>query len=213
MKRRATKELTSTKKFQKQKRNYKTTPLKELRPETKYLDTVISTDVSTTPVVTSLNTVGTGDTVLTREANKILMKSLELRIAFANEALTSNNNIRLVVVVDKQANITNASFSGSSSSLFQSATVQALRNITSMSRYRVLKDKVISFNQTSDTAIQKGFIKMWISIPEDVNLVTFQDSTSAVPVTNNLMLMYIGDNASGIADLDIQVQSRLRFVG
>lgn len=187
-----------------------------LKPELKMLDTDITTDATTTPVITSLNTLATGDTISTREANKIMMKSIELRIAYDNEDVTANNRLRIVVGIDKNANITNPSFFGSAtSSIFDGNTplIGALRQISTMSRFVILKDKVITLNQTSDGALQKGFIKIYVKIPDEYQIASYQNSSSAVPMTNNLFLAYVGDEAAGVADMNFVARCRLRFVG
>ena len=178
-----------------------------LKPELKYFDTAFSTDATSTSTVVQLTSVAAGDTALTRDGNKLAMRSLELRIKGNLEATTQNATIRFVLLVDKQANNGTISWG----TVFDSESPQSLRLIASLSRFDILMDKVITVNATSTSALQKFFFKKYVKIPNII--ASFTDGTAAVPYTNSLVLMYNSDVATGATDTDVFGQARLRFVG
>lgn len=187
-----------------------------LGTELKFNDVSISTDASSTPVEVALTTFATGDTALTRDGNKALIKSIELKINYANEALTQNNTARFVLVCDKQANVTQATwFAAANTDVYDSVGVTARRGVPTMSRFRILMDKTVVCNQGSGTggALQQGYFKKFIKIPEDLQLCTWGASTAVIPTTNAFTLMYVGTTASGATDLDVVGTARIRFEG
>lgn len=219
MKRGATTLLVRNPKYTKKQRfigpvrnNYASAPRRSnqssaLKPELKYFDTAFTTDATSTSTVVQLNSVAAGDTALTRDGNKLAMRSLELRIKGNLEATTQNASIRFVLLIDKQPN--NATISWGT--VFDSESPQSLRLIASMSRFEILMDKVIIVNATSTTALQKFFFKKYVKMPNIVS--SYTDGSAAIPYTNSLILMYNSDVATGITDTDIFGQARLRFVG
>lgn len=179
-----------------------------LAPEVKYMDVAFATDATTTTVVVPLNSIPTGDTALTRDGNKVAQRALELRVRMELEAITQNAVARFVVVHDKNANVAAPIWA----TVFDSATPESLRLIATLSRYTILMDKTVTINNNSG-ATQKGFFKKWIKIPPELQLVTFADSGTGVPVTGSLTLMYLSDVAAGATDLNVNGQARLRFIG
>lgn len=188
----------------------------DLAPELKYNDAAISADASTTEQVVALSSFAAGDTALTRDGNKIMAKSLALRVNLANEALTQNNTVRFVVVCDHTANtVAPTWFTGAATDVMDQLSVNARRSVASASKYTVLMDKVVVLNQGSGTggALQQAYFKKYIKIPKNCQLITYQNNTSAIPMTNALSLLYIGTTASGATDADVVGTTRLRFVG
>ena len=189
----------------------KSTPYKKqviLAPELKYLDTAFSTDATTTGAVISLSTLATGNTVLTRDGNKIVPKSFELRIRLELEAITQNAVIRFVLVRDRQANqVAVPAFNN----VYDSITPESLRVIANLSRYDILMDKTVTMN-TESGAVQKMFFKKYVKVKGDV-VTSYVDNTAAVPVTNGYSLLYISDVAAGATDVNVFGQCRMRFVG
>jgi len=216
MKRKAsftTKKSTDTKrpKYKRQDATVGMTTVQAGLTELKFNDATFNTDATTTPTIVDLNNFAAGDTVLLRDGNKIAMRSLELRVRFALEAITTNALMRFVVVVDNNANQTAPTWTG----VFDSATVDSQRLIGNMGRYTILMDKVIPLNQASSAGgPQKGFFKKYIKIRDpEQQLVQYTAGTALVPMKNSLTLMYISDLSSGVADVDIQGTARLRYVG
>lgn len=187
-----------------------------LAPELKFLDTAFNTDASTTATIVALTTMATGDTIITRDGNVISARALELRVNSSLEAITQNATLRFVVVCDHGANSAAPTFSGTATtSVFDATTIQAMRNLSCLDKYTILMDKTFVINQSASNAggVQHHFFKKWIKIPRHCQEVRYQDNTSAIPMKNALSLLYIADVASGVTDVDIAGQARLRFVG
>lgn len=180
-----------------------------LTPELKYNDVTFSTDATTTETVVSLTNFAAGDTALLRDGNKIQPKSLNLRVSFANEALTQSNLIRCVVVLDKQPNAVAPTYA----TVFDAATVVAQRQVATASRFTILCDDVVTLNALSGTggAVSKAFWQRYISLPSMIT--TYSGSAAAEPYTNGLYFMYLGDTAAGATDVDVVGSARLRFLG
>lgn len=184
--------------------------------ELKYNDAAVVTDVTTTPVIVDLNNFAAGDTAIQRDGNKIMMKSLDIRLNFTLEAITQNATCRFVVVLDKNANTVAPTWSGAAaSSVFDAATIESQRQVSTMGRFVILMDKTFCINQSASNAggVQHFFFKKYVKIAPKYQLVTYAANTAAVPVTNGLSLMYISDVAAGITDVNVAGTTRLRFVG
>lgn len=184
-------------------------------PELKYNTITAVGDATTTGVIESLNSFAAGDTALLRDGNKIKMVAVEGRVLFTNEALSPNTAIRYLIVYDKQSNTGQPSIATANTGPLDAITVTAVRQVATMSRFTILKDKVITLNNTSDTAgaFQKYFEKFYINLPEDCQFAQFADGTADDPQTGGLFLMYFSDQAAGTADVDASWQVRLRFIG
>lgn len=186
-----------------------------LAPELKFFDTAFNTDASTTGTIVSLNNMAAGDTALTRDGNKILCKSLNLRIAIQNESLTISSTVRVLVVVDKNANNANPSFATAGTGVLEAITPESQRRIDSISRFHCLMDETIVINAESGTggAESKAFIERFIRIPEEFQLSQYLDGSAGVPVSNSLTLLYLSDQVSGVSDVNFVGTCRLRFIG
>jgi len=178
--------------------------------ELKYNDTAFNTDATTTGAVIALSTFAAGDTALTRDGNKIDVKSIELRIRLELEAVTTNAVCRFVLVRDKQPNYA-ASPLATAGLFLDTISPESLRAIAVLSRYDVLMDKTVSLNEGSG-AVQKMFFKKYIKI-RDNSITTFPDGTATIPSTNSYNLFYLSDVAAGATDVNVFGQCRLRFVG
>jgi len=193
--------------------SYKKKAAVALTDELKYNDVAITTDASTTETVVALTTFAAGDTALTRDGNKIICKSLDFKIAMANEATTQCNTVRFVLVQSMQANNTAPTwFVGvAGTDVFDASTVTARRSVNTASIYKILMDKVIVINQGNSTSLQQAYLKKFIKLPDVVT--TFISSSSGIPMTNAYYLMYVGSSAAGVVDVDVAGTARLRFIG
>lgn len=180
--------------------------------ELKFNDASFNTDATTTPTVVDLNNFAAGDTAITRDGNRIMMRSVELRVRYQLEVITTNALMRFVVLIDKNANGAAPTWLN----VFDTATIESQRLVGNLSRYVILMDKVVPLNQSASNAggVQKGFFKKYIKIKlPEIQLCSFGLSTASVPISNSLSLMYISDIAAGTADVDVSGTARLRFVG
>lgn len=183
------------------------------RDELRYFDVNFSTDATTTPSVGALNNMAAGDTNITRDANKISMKAIMLRVGYSNEAIAQNVRTRWVLVLDHNSNGASAAMTD----VFDAATIESQRKVANLSRFTVLMDKVVTLNSTTSTAgaFQKAFFKKYVKIPQDNinNIASYADGTAASPITNGLSLMYVSDVATGATDQDVIGTVRLFFLG
>lgn len=188
--------------------------LKSIPDELKYNDVAITGDATTTETVVALTTFAAGDTALLRDGNKIICKSLELRIHLTNEALTQSNVVRFVVVQSLQANAAAPTwFTTAATDVFDASTITARRAVATASTYRIIMDKTIVVNQTGSTggAFNMEYFHKYIKLPDEIT--TFSSSNAVIPMTNAYFLMYVGSTAAGATDLDVSGTARLRFVG
>lgn len=188
-----------------------------LKPELKFNDVAVTGDASTTETVVALTSFAAGDTALLRDGNKIIAKSLDVRLLIGNEALTQNNTVRFVIVCAYQANAAASTWFTGVAGLdaYDASTVTARRAVETVTRYKVLMDETVVLNQTSGTggALQQAYLHRYVKIPKDCQLAQYASSASSIPITNSLSLMYVGSTASGATDVDVVGTVRLRFQG
>lgn len=186
-----------------------------LEPELKFNDVAFTTDATTTGTIVPLNQMATGDTALLRDGNKILTKSVLLRIAIEQEAVAQNLLIRFLIVLDKAPNGVDPTIATAGSGPLDTITIQSLRRVDTISRFKILKDWVVEVNAANDTAtsLTQIFTDAYIKLRDDSQITQFVGATSAAPMTNGLYLMYFSNVAAGVTDANITGQSRVRFLG
>lgn len=186
-----------------------------LAPELKFNDGPFTTDATTTGAIIALNQMAAGDTALLRDGNKIRMKSIQLRFFLNLEAATTNAIVRMFIVYDRQSNLANPSIATAGTGPLDTITIQSLRQVATVSRFKVLWDHVYVLNQQNDTVTCLQIVndEIFLKIPEDCQLTTFADNTQAAPISGGLYLMYFSNLAAGAADVDVNGQFRLRFWG
>lgn len=186
-----------------------------LAPELKYNDASFNADATTTGSVVALNQMAAGDTALLRDGNRIKMKSLQLKWTMELEALAQNAVCRFMVVYDRNTNITNPTIATAGTGPLDTITVQSLRQVATVSRFKVLYDKVVPLNNTSDTAgaLFITYEEAFIKIPLDCQDTSFSDGASGAPMSGGLYLMFFSNIAAGAADVNVSGQARLRFWG
>ncbi len=177
--------------------------------ERKFNTIDMDTDACTTESMNQLTTFAAGNTNLLRIGNKVQMKTIELKFSLQNSDTSVPNQMRLLVVVDKQPNA--AAFA--LSALLDSNAMHSQRTLSGMSRFRVLLDEVIVANQNGGSTIDAFFFKRFIKIPKDLSICTWQDGTSAIPNSNSIAIAYFGLVACGATDLAVDATARLTFIG
>lgn len=193
----------------------KTISLVGVAPELKFNDVAFVTDATTTGSVVSLNNFAAGDTNLLRDGNRIKMKSIQLRFTLENEALNQNNAVRMMIVYDKQTNLTAPTIATAGTGPLDTITIQSLRQVATVSRFKILCDRVYVINSTSDTAgaLQIIHDEIFVKIPLDSQDVAYGSGGATEPVSGGLYLMYFGNVAAGAGDVNVLGQARLRFWG
>lgn len=187
----------------------------QLEPELKFNDVAFTTDATTTGTIVPLNQMATGDTALLRDGNKILTKSVLLRIAIEQESVAQNLLIRFLVVLDRAPNGTDPTIATAGTGPLDTITIQSLRRVDTIARFKILKDWVVEVNAGNDTAtsLTEKYTECYLKLRDDIQITQFNGATSAAPMTNGLYLMYFSNVAAGVTDANISGQSRVRFVG
>ena len=174
-----------------------------------YFDASVATDATTTAVSLPLNNMAAGDTIITRDGNKILMRGVQLRIQMSLESAAINQQVRMLVIHDATPTAATIALSG----ILLATDMLGYMDTTVKSRFTILWDKVQVLNATDATALQKAFIKKYIKIPSHLQPSVYGIGTAQVPISGGLTFYYVGDTATGVTDLNFAVNSRLTFVG
>lgn len=206
----------SSKKTKKAKTSGSYTPTRvAVAPELKFNDNSFLTDATTTGAIVALNNMAAGDTALLRDGNRIQMKSIQVRFTAQTESLAANALIRMLIVYDKNSNLSTASIATSGTGPLDTISITSLRQVATTSRFKVLSDRVYALNNQSDTAgaFAKMHDEIYIKIPSDCQNTAFADGNAGAPISGNLLLMYFSDIAAGAGDVDINGQTRLRYYG
>jgi len=193
----------------------RTTRSVALAPELKFNDNNFSTDATTTGAVIAMNSFAAGDTAFLRDGNKISMKSVELRYTIELEAATTNALVRALVVYDRQTNGGTPTIATATTGPLDSISIASLRQVASMSRFKVLSDKTYALNQQNDTAttLQIMADHTYIKLPSDCQMSSYADGSASSPISGGLYLMYFSNIAAGAADVNFNGNFRVRYWG
>lgn len=113
--------------------------------ELKWYDTVVSSFSAGT--VVPLNAVPLGDDAITRDGRKILMKSVQYKLAaFASQAAGLAPQPRLVIVYDKNPN----ALLPAVTDIFQSSVGVALTNLNNRERFEIIHDNYAGLKRGHD---------------------------------------------------------------
>ncbi len=176
--------------------------------EKKFHDASASDDATTTTTIVNLNNMAAGDTALLRDGNKIICKSVQIRMSLRAESSTVSNIVRVLVIYDKNAN----GVAPTAAQVFQGTpSVTAMKNISNASRFVTLMDKIIPIH--SRGSFDMEYLNEFIRIPTNLQLSQFSDGSAAVPISGSLTLLYLGNEAAGTNDVDVVLATRTRFIG
>jgi len=169
--------------------------------EIKFVDTSFNIgSVGTTGATLASNLVipvGTGDQQ--RIGAKVNLKDFMITFALSNDDLGTgavvSGNVRVVVVLDRQANGALPAWAD----VFDLASLSSFRNLDNVDRFKILKDQIINVPIRTTNALhtdQTGYWKRWYF---KCNLPLHYSSTTGAVTemkSNNIAVMYIGDNAT-----------------
>ncbi len=186
--------------------------------ERKFVDVLFNIanidDASTTGSIFLLNGVGAGTANFQRLGKKIAMRSLYLQLAIEKNpaAATNNDYVRLMVVLDRQAN----EAAPIVSEILELTTptnpfldMWAPNNLGNSKRFVTLYDQRLVFHRTF---IEGRIVKKFLTLNQTVNYDN-AGADIADLTTNSLWLVLIGSVATGGAVPSVTGFSRLRFVG
>lgn len=182
--------------------------------ELNFVDTTLSSSaISTTPYLALLNGMAQGTTASTRIGRRIQMKSLEVKGWIQADSTATVNQVRWVVVLDKQANATAPAWLD----VYDAAVPYSLRNISNKARFWVLHDSgLLTVTGNNTTAGQQTDCSLVpIEFYKRINIPVQYNSGSAGTIgdiqTNSLYFMAIGLTASGTADCQLNGTFRIRY--
>ncbi len=163
----------------------------------------------------SINLIPQGVTEITRVGRKCVVKSVNWRGQIslsAGSTVGSSQTVRLMVVLDKQANGAAPTVTG----VLESANFQSFNNLANKGRFRTLSDSTFAMNvqaaagdgASNDSAnvLQNFTFFKACDIP-----LEFTAATGAIGeiTSNNLFILMITGTAGSLIALDSQI--RLRF--
>lgn len=186
-------------------------PRQFARGEWKYLDTFVSTQVSTTPNLSLLNGIATGTAASQRVGMKVAIRSMELR---GYMRITAGAGVpqmhRLLIVLDRQPN---GAAPGAITDIVGSANVISLRNLANRKRFKIMYDKVWSFGLFNQGGIEEKHFRAYFKFrrPIIVDFNTGTGGTIADISTNSIYACDIGTVALGATDGQCNMYCRLRY--
>lgn len=178
---------------------------RECKPEYKFIDSSAdNTDFWTTPIVSSIVTIGQGDGEEERTGERVILKSVQCRWEMKIDVDASGSDIgRFVIVTEKNP----MGVAPVWTDVFKSANVNALRAMTNATNWKVLYDKRVVFNNTNDVA--GATIRKYGEVYRKINLPCEFNNTATAPLKNGLYIMYMSTATQAKGDLTFRI--RVRF--
>lgn len=178
--------------------------------ELKNIDVLTNADATATATIALINPCAQGTTSITRLGRSILMKGIQMKALFKREDPTTNSvqSVRFAIFYDKQVN----GVAPAITDFFTSAVGSAptwLRNLNTTDRFYCLLDKVINLDGAGGITIQTEELYRKLNLPVHFKDTTAGDVTDLV--TGALWLVYAGNTAAGADDIDVEIQTRIRF--
>lgn len=178
-------------------------------PEWKFKDTPVLTTINTVFGVSLLNGLRTGTSSSERIGQKVLMRTLELRLFMQAKPGSTTQWTRCMVVLDRQPN----GIYPALTDVLVSQDVYAPRNLSFRKRFKILWDKVLILNQTTtgspNSVFRKSFLNFKFPILVDYN----QFITGAITdiTSNSLLFLFFGQNPLGATDATMYMYGRMRY--
>lgn len=159
-----------------------------------------------TPVFTLLNGIEEGTGPTERIGRKICMKQLQVRATIKNQ--TNDEVVRVMLVIDKQANSTIFSIDDLlTSSIATQGYINSLKKVDFARRFWVLYDRTYVFDVDS-TEEQRKFIK----INKRMNIpVNYDDRTDLVASISRNSMYLVTISSDATTELNLAMVSRLRY--
>lgn len=181
--------------------------------ECHFIDTVISGDVNSTPVVTLLNGIAQGTTTSTRVGNRVYMEAVEVRLHITNETGSTDrlNQMRAILVLDTQANGSTLTVPD----VLTSTSLVAFEDLYESDRFVILYDKVLPLNFYGSATVSPAATMHWFyKVNEMVEHHAEFKGTGATAsdiATGSLWLMYFGPDAATSGDFDVEGAARVLY--
>lgn len=170
---------------------------KVTRPQTKYVDTVQApTVITTTSTITQLVTITNGMDENSFIGNRVILKSILMRMAVTVNVTSMQNLLRIALVQDKQSN----GGTPSVTDIFATSSFLSPLNDDNSKRFKILHDTTFAVGAASDQiVIDKWYRKLKIA----------QKNVNGTIETNDIYLVQISDQATN--GPSVQWYSRVRY--
>lgn len=182
-------------------------------PEIKHVDTAITGDVNTTPVVTLLNGVAQGNDENDRIGNRIKMTGVDIRLQVTNEQSVKDrlSQMRMLLVYDTQTNGTALT----TTDVLDAVTLESQQNWDKNSRLQVIFDSVRALNTFGGSAttvdVYHWFYRKQFTLDHYVRYNGSGATVSSI-TWGSLYFIYFGPDAASIADFDCVGTARVTYV-
>jgi len=198
------------KKTTKRRKLYKKRPMKYRRyrsmpkPENKHYDVNLSQNVVTAGTLTLLSNIGQGVDDTQRVGNTLHLRSLFLNILVKQNAVSLTDNVRIMIVRDKQ-NYNTPAISDILEPGVLGAGLAPLAHYNHyyMSRFKVLYDKIFSISTGGGESFH---IKKWIPLFCDSHYIG-----ASTVFKNQIYLVHVGDNTNVLALPTINTSARIIY--
>jgi len=185
--------------------------------ERKFLDTTIAFNALTAGSIpnTSLNVIPQDITESGRIGRKVVIRSVQFNIRWNPNSTVENDNVRFMLVQDKQCNGATAIVSGNGGVL-ETASVTSYRNLESIDRYNVLYDNVFFFAAravlagptyySNDIPMKSFYKRCYIPIEYDASVTT--GALTSIR-SNNLFLLCVATDNNNV--IGVNGVCRIRY--
>lgn len=173
-------------------------------PENKHFDVNISQSITQAGTLNLLSQIGQGVDDTQRIGNTLYLKSLFMNVSIVQNAGSTIDNVRLMVVVDRQGFNAPAVNSVLEPALLTSTLAPLSQyNHYYMSRYKVIYDRTLKLSTGfSETLIYKKYIPLKFASHYIGAATTFK---------NQVYLLHIGDNPNVLALPVLNVACRIIY--
>lgn len=140
-------------------------------------------------VVHLLSPISQGDDIGSRQGNSV--KSVDLMCSYNLQQGTAANNVaRVIIFIDTANQGSNPAVTD----VLTSATITSQRNIDNMKRFKILYDKMHSFDTDTTTISRKYYRKLG-------HHIRYSSSSETATLQNNIFLLILDSNGTNHATL------------
>lgn len=172
--------------------------------EKKFVDVDDSIFISNTFTIIPLTLVGQGDTASSREGNKIVFSSMEMKYTLKIGSAASQTRCRILIVKDKQVNESLFTANDLLQSSAQGTAIVSPKNLDNMFRFVILYDKVHSLQNTGTSV---NFAKMFKRMNMPARYLSTGGAITNI-ASNGLFLVALSDETTNTPALSYYIRTR-----
>jgi len=182
--------------------------------EAKYFDTANVLALNTTGTLNHIDIVPTGTTVNSRDGKNYTITSVQIRGNVVQDTTAATNNVAMYLVWDKQPNKALAAITD----ILDTSTTLSFIKRENAQRFQIIKKwrYALSGNAGTPTAGMEIYdVDDYIKLPRGLTAsCTTADTTGAIGnrVTGALLLVGVGNTASGTTDAVGNINARVNFM-